>query len=171
MKAYPSGNQVQKIKFDARAGRTNDTADFYHNPWKYSFNHNFKVHFKRSMLQALANKVDITITSATAEVPSTNQVMEEFNQRMKSSIIVSDTRHRKSEASYHVTQIEYKESFAFYDPQMAHQAPPIQTANPQFSGSVFCRNCRTSLPLGSKFCNKCVARKSLNPSPANLSVT
>jgi len=107
------------------------------------------------MLQALANKVDITITTTTAEVPSTQQVMEEFNQRMKSSIFDSDTRHRKSEASYHVTQIEYKESLAFYDPQMAHKAPPAQTASEQSLVSVFCQNCGTSLLRGSKFCNNC----------------
>lgn len=136
-------------------GQTSETSDFYNNPWKYSFTHNFKVHFKRGIMQALANKLDITISSATAEIPSTQQVMEEFNQRMKSSIVVSNTRQRYSEASYHVTQIEYKESFAFYDPQMAPKAPPKQTFNQPPSGSVFCRNCGASLPSDSKFCNKC----------------
>jgi ribosomal protein L40E len=135
--------------------QTNETSDFYNNPWKYSFTHNFKVHFKRGILQALANKLDITIRSSSAQIPSTQEVMLEFNERMKSSNIVSDTRGRYSKASYHVTQIEYKESFAFHDPQMAHKAPPTQTVTKQSSGSLFCRNCGTSLSLDSKFCNKC----------------
>ncbi len=83
------------------------------------------------------------------------QVMEEFNQRMKSSIIKSDTRGRYSDASYHVTQVEYKESFAFYDPQMVTKAPPRPTPSQQPSGSLFCRICGVSLPSDSKFCNKC----------------
>jgi hypothetical protein len=136
-------------------GPTDRTGDFYSNPLKYSFSHNFKVHFKRGILQALANKLDITISSTTPEIPSTQQVMDEFNQRMKSSIIVSNTRHRYSEASYHVTQIEYKESFAFYDPQMASRAPPRQVVSPQSSRSIFCRNCGASLRDDSKFCDKC----------------
>lgn len=156
---------MQKLKFDARQGRTDYSKDMCDNPWKYSFTHNFKVHFKRSIIQALANKLDISISSAGAEMPSTNDVMAEFNQRMKASIVVSDTRHRFSESSYHVTQIEYKESFAFYDPQMASQRPPpapprAQTLGPQsvpasVSDSLYCRNCGGRLPADSKFCNKC----------------
>jgi ribosomal protein L40E len=153
---------MQKLKFDAREGRTESNRDMYDNPWKYSFAHNFKVHFKRGILQALANKLDITISSARPEMPSTNDVMTEFNQRMKASIVVSNTRQRYSEASYHVTQIEYKESFAFYDPQMASQRPPptpparVPMSSPQpASGSVFCRSCGAQLPPDSKFCNRC----------------
>ena len=146
---------MQKVKFDARIGSNDQTADFYQNSWKYSFTHNFKVHYKRGVLQALANKLDITISSASPEIPSTQQVMDEFNERMKASIIKSDTRSRYSEASYHVTQVEYKESLAFYDPQMAPKEPPTQTFSPQPSGSFFCRKCGTSLPPDSKFCKKC----------------
>lgn len=152
---------MQKLKFDARLGRTESNRDMYDNPWKYSFTHNFKVHFKRSVIQALANKLDITISSPTAQMPSTNDVMGEFNQRMKASVVVSDTKHRFSEASYHVTQVEYKESFAFYDPQMAQQPPPTPQMTPaaslapSASGVVFCRSCGAKLPADSKFCNKC----------------
>jgi ribosomal protein L40E len=135
--------------------QTNETSDFYNNPRKYSFTHNFKVHFKRGILQPLANKLDITISSTAAQMPSTQQVMEEFNERMKSSNIVSDTRGRYSRASYHVTQIEYKESFAFYDPQMATNASPKQAFNQQPTEPLFCRNCGASLSPDSKFCNKC----------------
>ena len=156
---------MQKLKFDARQGRTESARDMYDNPWKYSFAHNFKVHFKRGILQALANKLDITISSAGPEMPSTNDVMTEFNQRMKASIVVSNTRQRYSEASYHVTQIEYKESFAFYDPQMASQRSPplVSQAAPSSalqpnSMSGFCRNCGARLPTDSRFCNKCGTR-------------
>lgn len=146
---------MQKFKFDARTGQTGETNDFYSSPWKYSFNHNFKVHYKRSAFQALASKLDITITSPSADTPSTNQVMQEFNERMKSSIVHTGTRERFSDASYHVTQIEYKESFAFYDPQMAQRAPPAPVLSQQHARSMFCRNCGTGLPADSKFCNKC----------------
>jgi ribosomal protein L40E len=146
---------LKKTNFDARAGSTDKTADFYDNPWKYSFTHNFKVHFKRGALQALANKVDITLSSATPEIPSTQQVVDEFNQRMKASIFESDTRRRYSAASYHVTQVEYKETLAFYDPQMALKAPPKPASSSQASDSLFCRNCGASLPSDSKFCTKC----------------
>ena len=149
---------MQKFKFDARMSQTNETSDFYNNPWKYSFTHNFKVHFKRGILQPLANKLDVTVSSTTAQMPPTQQVMEEFNERMKSSNIVSDTHGRYSRASYHVTQIEYKESFAFYDSQMATNASPKQAFNQQPSGSLFCRNCGTSLHPDSKFCDKCGTR-------------
>ena len=152
---------MQKLKFDARQGRTGNSGDMHDNPWKYSFAHNFKVHFKRGILQALANKLDITVSSATPEMPSTNDVMTEFNQRMKASIVVSNTRGRYSDAAYHVTPIEYKESFAFYDPQMAQrplpmtQTVPAASSAPDTSGSVFCRHCGASLPADSRFCNKC----------------
>ena len=80
---------------------------------------------------------------------------------MKASVVVSDTKHRFSEASYHVTQVEYKESFAFYDPQMTQQPTPTPQMTPaaslapSASGAVFCRSCGTKLPADSKFCNKC----------------
>jgi hypothetical protein len=161
---------LQKLKFDARMGTTDSTSDFYNNPWKYSFVHNFKVHYKRGVLQALANKLDISITATTADLPSTQGVMNEFNERMKASIIVSNTRERYSPASYHVTQIEYKESFAFYDPQTTPRtmpkvqaqyshstAPPIGVMS-QVSRPSFCRRCGASLSSDSAFCSQCGER-------------
>jgi hypothetical protein len=152
-------------------GRTDFTFDFYDNSWKYSFVHNFKVHYKRGILQPLANKLDISLSTSTADMPSTQGVMNEFNERMKASIVVSNTRHRFSEASYHVTQIEYKESFAFYDPQTAPRMTPQQTqrqfrpslAPPMLVGNqvqpaLFCRRCGGSLPVDSAFCAQCGER-------------
>ncbi len=164
---------MEKLKFDARMGRTNLTYDFYDNPWKYSFVHNFKIHYKRGILQALANKLDISLSTSTADMPSTQSAMNEFNDRMKASIVVSSTRQRFSAASYHVTQIEYKESFAFYDPQMApRMAPPQQQAQRQFLPStaspmsignqmqpaLFCRRCGAGLQSDSAFCAQCGER-------------
>jgi len=139
-------------------GPTDLNGDLYNIPSKYSFVHNFKVHCKRGVMQALANKLDISITATNPQLPSTQQVMDEFNERMKSSIIVSNTMRRYAAASYHVTQVEYKESFAFYDPKMAPQAIPqaasTQPSSPS-SPSLYCRKCGAALPSDSKFCNKC----------------
>lgn len=163
---------MQKTKFDARKGPADSTADFYSDPWKYSFVHNFKVHYKRGAFQGLANKLDISISSPSAEMPSTHQVMNEFNERMKASIVVSDTKRRYSEASYHVTQVEYKESFAFYDPQTAPRTPPQPTPafsspmpvprmlseNQQLPPPRFCRMCGADVVSGSAFCRQCGAQ-------------
>jgi hypothetical protein len=162
---------LQKLKFDARTGPAGSASDFYDNPWKYSFVHNFKVHYKRGVLQALANKLDISISTTTADVPSMQDVLNEFNERMKASMLVSNTKERFSQASYHVTQVEYKESFAFHDPKAAPRMAPQQSQG-QFSlptaphmmiggqtqPVLFCRNCGASLPVDSAFCNKCGER-------------
>lgn len=154
---------MQKFKFDARSGPTSDSRDLYSSPWKYSFVHNFKVHFKSSMFQALANKLDVSISSTTPQIPSTQLVMEEFNQRMQMGNMGRNMKQRFSATSYHVSDIEYKESLAFYDPQTAPKSPPEPTS-PQGQtfphaaptpGSLFCRNCGAQLPSDSKFCNKC----------------
>jgi len=154
---------VQKFKFDARLGSTTDNADFYNSSWKYSFVHNFKVHYKQSVLQALASKVDVSISSNNPQIPSTQQVMDEFNQRMQMGNVARNAVRRFSQVSYHVTNIEYKESFAFYDPQTAPRAPPTTPQAPvsapaqagQNFGQLFCRNCGANLPSDSKFCNRC----------------
>jgi ribosomal protein L40E len=158
---------LQKFKFDAQAGPTSNNQDFYTNSWRYSFVHNFKVHYKQSVLQALANKADVSISSATPQIPSTQQVMDEFNQRMQMGNVARENlRKRFSSVSYHVTNIEYKESFAFYDSQTAPKAPPrpqpepvVQVVTPvasaQSSSSMFCTQCGAQLPAGSRFCNRC----------------
>jgi hypothetical protein len=153
---------MQKYKFDARAGQTAEYSDLYANPWKYSFVHNFKVHFKVSIIQALANKVDISISSTTPQIPTMQQVMDEFNQRMQLGNAAQQRRVRFSAASYHVTNIEYKESFAFYDPNMARQAPPqVQAVSAPMgsseivAGSAYCRSCGARMSADSRFCAKC----------------
>jgi len=162
---------LQKLKFDARTGPVSSSSDFYDNPWKYSFVHNFKVHYKRGVLQALANKLDISISTSTADVPSMQDVLNEFNERMKASMLVSNTKERFSQASYHVTQVEYKESFAFHDPKAGPRMAP-QWSQDQFSPlpaphmmiggqvqpALYCRKCGASLPADSAFCNKCGER-------------
>ena len=163
--------KMDKFKFDSRMGRTSLTFDFYDNPWKYSFVHNFKVHYKSGLLQALANKLDISLSTPSADMPSTQDVMNEFNDRMKASIVVSNTKKRFSQASYHVTQIEYKESLAFYDAQTAPRMAPqqIQRQFPpsmaprmivgnQTQAALFCRRCGASLPADSAFCAQCGER-------------
>lgn len=121
---------MQKFKFDARLGPTTENTDFYNSSWKYSFVHNYKVHYKQSVIQALANKVDISLPSSTPQMPSTQQVMEEFNQRMQMGNVARNAVRRFSQVSYHVTNIEYKESFAFYDAQTAPRAPPAPPPAP-----------------------------------------
>ena len=107
------GNK-KKIEFDARKGRNETSQPFYDNPQLYSFVHNFKVHFKRGALQPLANKIDVSINSTSPEKSSMQQVTDEFNKRMTMSVAVSDTKHRFSLPSYHITNIEYKESIALF---------------------------------------------------------
>ncbi len=141
---------MEKTKFNAQQGTTQSTQDVWQNPQKYSFVHNFKVHYKRGLLQALANKLDVSISSSSPQLPSTQQVVDEFNKRMTATVVVSDTRHRYSEASFHITNVEYKESFAFASPSISYQAQQPQQ-------SVFCRNCGNKLLPDSRFCNKCGA--------------
>lgn len=138
---------MQKFKFNAQHGPDDSANDFFNNPQKYSFVHNFKIHYKRGILQVLANKLDVSITSKSPQLPSAQQVADEFNQRMKATVVVSNTRRRYSEASFHITNVEYKESFAFFDP---HPAGQQVTGQP-----IFCRMCGAQLPSDSKFCNNC----------------
>ncbi len=160
---------MQKFKFDARYGATTQNGDLYNNPWKYSFVHNFKVHYKQSILQALAYKADVSVSSGRPQIPPTQEVMDAFNQRMTMGNVHQNVRGRFSQVSFHVTNIEYKESFAFYDPQTAPRNPPASSPQQTFAtqstssfqttfaqqDSIFCRSCGNKLPADSKFCNKC----------------
>ena len=153
------GNK-NKVEFDAQISPTERTADLHQNPQKYSFVHNFKVHYKRGALQALASKLDVSITSSSPQLPSMQEVTEEFHRRMASSLPLSNTRVRYGNASYHITNVEYKESIAMFLPQSYQQtstqvAGTGQTLQQQAVGNIFCRNCGNSLPLSSRFCNKC----------------
>lgn len=146
----------KKIEFDGRRGPTEKTSDLYQNPQDYSFIHNYKVHFKRGTLQVLANKVDISVTTSSPELPSPQQVTEEFQKRMTASVVVSDTRKRFSEVSFHITDVEYKQSIGLPLPKSygLRQAPV-----PAYAGGspVVCGSCGYQLPSGSKFCNNCGA--------------
>ena len=156
---------MQKFKFDARIGPTSGFQDFFTNPWKYSFVHNFKVHYKQSLLQALAYKADVSMSSANPQIPSLQDVTEQFNQRMQMGNAHQNVKGRFAQVSYHITNIEYKESFAFYDPQMAPKAPPPPSPAPTPTpiqstptrGSRFCTSCGNQFPPNSRFCNKCGA--------------
>ncbi len=158
---------MQKRKFDARSGPTPTYQDLFSNPWRYSFIHNFKVHYKASALQALANKVDVSISSTSPQIPATQDIVNEFNQRMQLGNVSRNMRQRFSSASYHITNIEYKESFAFHDPQTAPRTSPIPQAQPQvptfpssqpqsqIGMSKFCTGCGDRLPPNSRFCGSC----------------
>lgn len=154
----------KRIKFDARLGPVPGQTDLYQNPHAYSFVHNFKVHYKRGVMQALANKIDVSISSSTPQLPEMQLVTEEFNKRMTMTVAVSNTRQRYSLASFHVTTIEYKESFALpapsYSPSFS-QGPARQSmggfaaTENRPSGSIFCSACGKQLQAESKFCNAC----------------
>lgn len=150
----------KRIKFDARLGAVPGQTELYQNPRSYSFVHNFKVHFKRGVLQALANKVDVSISSPSPQLPEIQQVTDEFNKRMTMSVAVSNTRQRYSLASFHVTTIEYKESFALPAPDYIQGSANQSTggfaiAQNQLSRSIFCSGCGKQLQSDSKFCNAC----------------
>jgi len=144
----------KKVKFDAR----HPPQRFLENPQGYSFVHNFKVHYKRGILQPIANKMDVSINSQSPELPPPQLVTNEFNQRMVMSVAHSDTKQRFDSASYHITNVEYKESFALaYNyksnvPVAISVTPPV---NPSDNSFVFCRSCGNKLTVDSKFCNKC----------------
>jgi hypothetical protein len=149
------GRNNTKIEFDARQ----PPQGILQNPQSYQFVHNFKVHFKRGALQALANKVDVSVNSASPQIPSIQLVTDEFNNRMTMSNAHSNTRQRFSESSFHITNIEYKESMAlsysmsnFSQPQ---QEPQQYAQQQVVTQSVFCRNCGKQMNSDAKFCNKC----------------
>jgi|YelNatPaOPRAMG01_1025707.scaffolds.fasta_scaffold108955_2 hypothetical protein len=112
----------RKIEFDARKPLPREIAE---NIATYDFVHNFKVHYKSSGLQLLASKLDLSISSDSPELPTPKQVEEAANARLqgttltitKGSTSILGTplgRFGKKDLafSYHVTNIEYKESIA-----------------------------------------------------------
>jgi len=150
----------KRIKFDARLGPVTGQTELYQNPRAYSFVHNFKVHYKRGVLQALANKIDVSISSSGPQLPEMQQVTEEFNKRMTMTVAVSNTRQRYSLASFHVTTIEYKESFALPAPSYSYGPASnpmgrLTTTENRSSASIFCSACGKQLQADSKFCNAC----------------
>lgn len=144
------GRNNTKIEFDARQ----PPQEIMNNAQAFSYVHNFKVHFKRGVLQALANKVDVSVNSNLPQLPSIQQVTDEFNQRMIMSNAHSDTRSRYSTSSFHITNIEYKESMALSYGVSTYSQPQTQQIVNQ-SDTAFCKNCGNSVTSDSKFCNKC----------------
>ena len=149
----------KKVEFDGRQGETEKTFDLYQNPQDYSFIHNYKVHFKRGTLQVLANKVDVSVTTSSPHLPSPQDVTEEFQKRMTASVVVSDTRKRYSEVSFHITDVEYKQSIALPLPKSyGIGAPSVRSGSIGGQGPpLICGSCGYRLPSGSKFCNNCGA--------------
>lgn len=144
------GRNNSKIEFDARQ----PPQQIMESPQSFQYVHNFKVHFKRGALQALANKVDVSIDSSSYQMPSIQEVTKAFNERMVMSNTVSNTRQRFSASSFHITNIEYKESMALtYSMSGSMPQAPQQLVTQ--SASSFCRNCGSPAQADSKFCQKC----------------
>jgi ribosomal protein L40E len=146
----PLFGSKSKIKFNSDLPPDEDTRDLYQHPERYSFVHNFKVHYKRGVLQAIANKMDVSISSVSPKLPTMQEVTAEFNNKMTMSLAHTNTRMRYSQASFHITNIEYKESIAMF--LNVPQTPISQQVS---SDSIYCRSCGAKLPPDSKFCNKC----------------
>jgi hypothetical protein len=144
------GRKNSKIKFDAR----NPPQEILQNPQSYQFIHNFKVHFKRGVLQVLANKMDVSVNAATPQLPPLQMVTDEFNRRMVMSDAHTNTSARYTPSSFHITNIEYKESMALAYSNVGITAPQ-QPRQPGGARSLYCRNCGNQLQPNSKFCNIC----------------
>jgi len=96
--------EENKIEFDARKGLLpKEITD----PSQWEYIHNFKVHYKISRIQAIATKVDISLPSKSAAVPTLTEVTAEADKRLTARQISGHVR-----TSYHITNIEYKESLA-----------------------------------------------------------
>ncbi|MDA4116967.1 MAG: zinc ribbon domain-containing protein [Thaumarchaeota archaeon] len=159
------GNK-KKIEFDAQMGKTVSTEDLFVNPQNYSFIHNFKVHFKTSGLQMLANKSDISVSSSNPYLPSMQEVTDEFHKRMPMAVVHTQTRGRFQQTSFHLTNVEYKESIAMFLPQnfarqpayvMPNQAAPVAQGSVLAAGHAFCGACGNPLSSGVRFCSSCGA--------------
>jgi hypothetical protein len=145
------GRNNSKIEFDARQ----PPSQIVQSPQSFQYVHNFKVHFKRGALQALANKVDVSIDSNSPQMPSIQEVTQEFNNRMRMANARSNTRERFSATSFHITNIEYKESMALSYSMGGNSMPQQPQQVVTQTVSTFCRNCGSSAQADSKFCNKC----------------
>ncbi len=148
------GRKNSKIKFDAR----NPPEAILRNPQSYQFIHNFKVHFKRGVLQVLANKMDVSINSAAPQLPALQAVTDEFNRRMVMSDAHTNTTGRYTASSFHITNIEYKESMALAYSGIGVVSPQPQSQQSVGAQSLYCKNCGNSLQPNSKFCNLCGTR-------------
>jgi len=148
-----------KIEYDATKQANASTQDLFQNPQNYSFIHNYKVHYKDRALKLLASKVDLSINSTDPTLPENQLVVDEFHRRMASAVMHTENKERFAEASYHITNVEYKESIAMPQPasvrkSMVTTSPPQITVTSDQSG-IFCRHCGNKMSQDSKFCNKC----------------
>lgn len=147
------GKNKNNIEFDARK----PPEEILSNPQSFSYVHNFKVHYKHSSLQLLADKLDVSVSTKTPQVPPGNWVMNEFNWRMKKSRNRRGSRQGYDPNSYHVTNIEYTESLATrFDFQNATsvKSVPAQKVMVQ-AASTYCPSCGGAISAESKFCSKC----------------
>lgn len=154
------GGGSKKIKFDARQP-PQDLQGYR----EYSFVHNFKVRYKKSILQIIENEVAVSITSSSAHLPSPETVSRQFNRQLP---------YRERHSSHHITSIDYKESFAMsygikktpvpitvpvnqpHNPAVSHSTSSSITT---ISGFMFCTKCGTRLEASSRFCKSCGARQ------------
>ena len=141
------GRRNKKIEYDARK----PPKELLQSPQNYSYVHNFKVHFKSSALQVLANKLDVSVNTDSPSLPCLQLVTSEFNNRMIVANAHTNTRVRFDASSFHITNIEYKESIALKYSVSKNSMPQPQVADE----SAFCPSCGNQLVSGSKFCNKC----------------
>ena len=155
MPLFGGGNK--KVKFDAR--QPPQDLQGYRD---YSFVHNFKVRYKKSSLQIFENEVAVSITSSSARLPSPETVSRQFNRQLP---------YRERHSSFHITNIEYKESVAMsygmkkspvpitvslnqpHNPTISNSTNPPTT----ISGFMFCKKCGTRLEASSRFCKSCGA--------------
>ena len=112
------GGKKNKIEFDARIDLPNEIKN---NIVGWEYTHNFKVHYKSSVLQVLASKLDLSIPSDTPELPSHQEIEAAANSRLqgstfaiqKSGTTLGRLGKKDLTFSYHITDAEYKESIAF----------------------------------------------------------
>ena len=147
----PLFGSKSKIEFNAQSPPNEKTIDLYQHPERYSFVHNYKVHYKHGTFQVIANKMDVSIGSTSPKLLTTLEVTDEFNKRMTMSVVESDLRIRYSKASFHITNLEYKESIAMFQNVSQISQPASQVP----ADSIYCHNCGAKLPRDFKFCNKC----------------
>jgi hypothetical protein len=145
------GRKNSKIEFDARQ----PPQEILQNVHGFSYVHNFKVHFKSSGLQMLANKIDVSVNTDSPNMPSPQLVTNEFNSRMVLANAHTNTRVRFNASSFHITNIEYKESMALSYSMGGNSMPQQPQEVVTQTASAFCRNCGSPAQADSKFCNKC----------------
>jgi hypothetical protein len=147
------GRKNSKIKFDVRQ----PPKDILENPDSFQYIHNFKVHFKRGVLQVLANKMEVSVNSTSPQMPPLQTVTDEFNRRMVVSDAHTNTSGRFTAGSFHITNVENKESMALAYSNIGVTAPQPskQTGGRQ---SAYSPNCGNLVQPNSKFCNLCGTR-------------